>query len=99
MSSQLPHAANNSKEDSKPAAPHLHKPNSPTLSYAIMQDQQQHQQQSQQAGAVPHPQQRVHVIKKNIYLMSGPISSDDNGITNAGTDSLVIHGFLYCLPF
>lgn len=99
MSNQSPNAANICKEDSKSVASHLHKSNSPTLSYAVMQDQQQ-QQQQQQTGAVPHPQQRVHVIKKNIYLMSGPISSNDNGISNAGTsDSLVIYRLYLCDNF
>lgn len=47
-------------------------------------------QQSPNAVSIPQPQQRVHVIKKNIYLMAASIPSNDNGINAVGISDLSV---------
>lgn len=96
MSNQSASATVNCEEDPLPMSAHTQRSHSPTVLYSTMQEQQQQQQhqqqqQSQYVASVPQPQQRVHVIKKNIYSMAGSNSSNDNSNNSAGSnDSPVI---------
>lgn len=80
MSNQTANTSISCEEDLLSISNHRHESHSPTVLYPAIQDQQSHQ-----IISPPQPQQRVHVIKKNIYLMTA--SNSNNNTTNCASTS------------